>query len=260
MQPFVAVLLLAALSPPPTDPLLAGIEQRLTSVALPRYVEYTVTLSDVIGGGIPEIYRVRMRTSDHASLVTEEDGHHAGTGLHFERPMFYEIGAPSPFAIDAFRLAPDLVTAPNFAPKHLQPVATFAQAYHTISQTKDERGNLHAVVSPCDGNTDRYRVREIVTDPSTGDIKRIISTDYAVEFRGLAVFRTGYIALDIVTQNVRGIQLITAVEEIDVDKYGKRTGVSDNLERYGEFSFPAALPDWYFNEREYRAHASDPLP
>lgn len=258
-----AALALLSMSPARAsgdDPgaMLSSAERSLTVMPLPPFVEYTLLVdasedATDFGAREPQRYRVRLRTGDHAALVTEEDGYHEYRGLRYMRPTFYDGDIPSPFLLDVFRTAPEQATVEPFVASTLQSVARISEAYTMRSHTLQPNLGEQLVLVPRDGNRDKYRVQWLYVDPITYSIRAVRTYDSILESKSGRWL--GNAAATVIPLTLNGVQVILQMDEYQIDDRGARVPGLEMHFRFGEYAFPSTLPDWYFDPRTYGAHA-----
>jgi hypothetical protein len=122
---------------------------------------------------------------------------------------------------------------------------------------------LHLTLQPR-RDPERNVLREIWVDKHTYVLKRIIAHDrlfaegdgvYPVKF----TYTLGYLNGYVVITHLDGVVLPI----VDKDKAGNITerafdgdGATVTYD-FDDITFPQALPDWYFNPREYGSHVAD---
>lgn len=239
---------------------LVNVERALAAASLPPFVEYTVNLEVSENASDwharePQRYRVRLRTSDHAALVTEEDGYHQGQGLRFMRPTFYDGDIPSPFLIDILRAAPKTATVDPFVAHSIQPVMPLAESYTIKGGAYNDASVTRLELLPRDGNREKCRLRELDLDPATLSIRaaRVID-NITEESSGRWIADTDSV---IVPSSVHGIQVVSRIDEYELDEYGHRTSRMEIHFRLSDFAFPQTMPEWYFRPELYGAHSGE---
>lgn len=244
----------------PTIGVLAKAERALTAAPLPPFVEYTVSLNFSADASDwharePQRYRVRLRTSDHAALVTEEDGYHERQGLRFMRPAFYDGDIPSPFLIDIFRAAPRTATVEPFVAPSIQPLMPIAESYTSQNDRSNDANLIRLRVSPRDGDREKYRLRGLDLDPVTFSVRtaRVID-NITEESSGRWIADTDSV---IVPAVIRGLQVVSQIDEYELDEYGHRSGGMEIHFRLSEFTFSQTMPEWYFEPSLYGAHMGE---
>jgi hypothetical protein len=230
----------------------------------PRFVAYTLARREFTYD-IPDFentYTVRIwyRAADRTALSRRLDGKRATGALHFTRPAFNEPVDPGPPTGDIFELAPPRPgTAPEPAPSEpLRTIATLAIAGQLDYRARFagvEDGAYHLELTAY-RDPERNRLRDIWIDPVSFETRRVRANDR------LFLLPTGLWVpdlFDVYLEMRDGLPVIRRIESTtDVDSYAASHGPHFRAEyRFDDIAFPASLPDWYFQPKTYRAHASE---
>jgi hypothetical protein len=230
--------------PPPPFETFTLIRKQLTSYGYPDYANsYT--------------YKVWYRSSDHAALERKTTDLGYIGPLEFMRPLFNAATDPGPPTADAFEPAPIHTYPPTFVPTpeaSLPPViatvAVHAEFDYHVTQIEREGDELHLTLVPR-RDPDRNRLRQLWVDAATLDLRKLVATDKLFIERGpvYPVLFTIDFAMD------AGIPVITHIHGVVYGSYDGDGKVVDY--DFTDLVFPASLPDWYFNSREYTQHQAD---
>jgi len=256
----------AATAPDP----LASPEKLLQKIRLqfrshrppPPYVTYTIVRKDTTPEGYIDYSNsytdhVWVRTSDRAALKRQVNRDEDRGDLTFDRPAFNEPRDPGPPTADLFERAPvkqhanpqDFVPTPEpSGPETIASVVTTAELSYKVTAVAIEGPLLHLSVQPF-RDVDRNRLREIYVDKKTFEIRKVVATDKL--FVGNDVYGTTF-TVDL--QMLQGRPVVTHIVGIVGDGY---TGDPKTEYWFNDIRFPASLPDWYFDPRQYAAHKGD---
>jgi len=245
--------------------LLAAIRRQFrTHRPPPPFESYTLVREQQTSYGYPDYlgsysWHIWYRSFDHAALGRKESklGDH-GT-LIFKRPLFNVADDPGPPTADVFEPAPLHTLAPDFVPtpetrQSLPPIIATVHSVgefdYRVSSVTNENGQYHLVLTPR-REPDRNRLREIWADTKTLEIEKLVATD-KLFVEGGPVYP---VMFTIYFDRLSGVPIITKI-------HGEVGGGYDGDGKVVEFlfkdiTFPAALPDWYFNPRTYAGHQTD---
>jgi hypothetical protein len=246
-----AVILAAALGDAEPAPQPQGVLERVVAQFRshrppPPYESYTLVRMQQTTNGAPDIpnnyaKRVWFRGADRAALtrLVFKDG--SLGPLTFDRPAFNEARDPGPPTVDLFEparvtnRAEAAAAAPDYAVDSLETLGPV----------------LHLVIHPV-RDAGRNRLREIFCDSTTYELRKLVATDALYITRG----PTYPIVLTITMGVVGGIPVVTELHGV---VGGGFNGDGQEVDyQFRDITFPAALPDWFFDPRTYRAHANDP--
>ena len=246
------------------DDLLIAIRNKFRSHRPPPPFEtYTLERSQQTSYGYPDYndtytYHIWYRSYDHAAM--ERKHFHLGAigNLEFKRPMFNIADDPGPPTADVFEPAPLHTLAPDFVPTpeaSMPPVIATVHARanfdYRVANIQREGSLLHVSVLP-KRDPDRNRLREIWVDANTLELKKIIATDKLFIEHGPVypiLFTLTFDSLD-------GIPIITHIHGEVVDPSYDGDGKTVEYV-FKDIVFPRALPEWYFNARDYAQHQDD---
>lgn len=255
----------AAASPsalPSPEVLLAEIRNRFRSHRPPPPFEiYTISRKQMTSYGYPDYNDTYTdkdwyRSSDHASFSRRYSQLGDVGPPFFQRPIFNAATDPGPPTADVFEPAPAHTYAPDFVPTpeaSLPPVIATVTVRgefdYRVTSVQREGDELHLIIVPR-RDPERNRLRQLWVDAKTLDIRKLVSTDklfipgenpYPVLF---TVDFTMY----------EGIPIITKIHGV---VYGGYDGDGQTVDyTFTNVVFPASLPSWYFNAREYAQNQS----
>jgi hypothetical protein len=204
--------------------------------------------------------RVWYRTSDGLALTRRFEGARAVGALRLERPTFDAAKDPGPPTVDLFSL-PLMSAAPAPVASDI-PVIGHATAhaeydYAVTSATLETAGadqRYHLVVRAA-REPDRNRLQELWIDPSTYAIDRVKAKDrlFLIDDRERVVDVSPE-AFDMRVAATDGVRHVTRIDT----RCLRHDGVFDaTVYRYTDVQFPATLPDWYFDDAQYRRNGKD---
>lgn len=228
----------------------------------PPYERYTLVREQQTAEGAPDFewsyeYRVWCRSSDRAALGRRVFRGRSGA-LEFMRPAFDEPRDPGPPTADFFERVP---VRPQPASESPQPIdtpppligsvqSTYESEYRVLSI--ETQGTVyHLRVMPL-RDPRRNRVRELWIDRETYEIRKAIVTDRLYMLGGPVLDQIDTVSMG----SAFGYPVITSIHARA--EFNSSSG--DGLEvdyRFGDISFPASLPDWYFEPWTYGAHVAE---
>jgi len=258
---------------PSPDRLLYAIRRQFRSHRPPPpYVTYTLVRKQTLDDGYPDLlnsytYHIWCRTSDRAAL-----GRHVYRGssrgtLEFLRPSFNEPWDPGPPTADLFEPAPvhphtnprEFVPTPEPSaslPPTIASVTVLGEFDYRVTRVADEGDEIHVSLQ-ARRDPDRNRLRELYVDRKTLELKEVIATDKLYDDGG---GRHVYPMLFTVTLNwMNNMPIVTHIHgtptyQTDADYLGRDATVDYD---FNDITFPASLPDWYFDPRSYAQHVGD---
>jgi hypothetical protein len=226
----------------------------------PAYVSYTMRRSQETPDGLPDLewsytYRVWARTSDDAAMERRVFGGRDGR-LEFTRAVFNEACDPGPPTADIFNLPP--LGSPPPAKTEPEALKTIASVRATSRPVYDvvfmeQKNNVwHLRVRPRYAPK-RYRLRELWADATTYQLQKAVVTDELFTEGGPV-----YDQLDTLTfAMLNGRPVIVRIHaRADFNDDTPPDGVDIDYD-FSEISFPAVLPQWFFEPRLYGAHVGD---
>ncbi len=248
---------------PSPDDLLSLVRQQFRSHRPPPPFEsYTIVRKQKTNYGYPDYVNtytdhVWYRSEDHAALrrrITELGD--VGQ-MTFDRPIFNAATDPGPPTADVFEPAPLHTYAPTFVPTpeaSLPPIiATVrvrAEFDYRVTSVVREGDELHLTLVPR-RDPKRNRLREMWVDAKTLDLRKLVATDTLFIQGGpeYPVLFTLEFAM------YEGIPVITHIHGV---VYGNYDGDGQTVDYdFKNLVFPASLPTWYFDSRDYAQHLKE---
>ena len=204
--------------------------------------------------------KVWYRSSDHAALLRGVSFYQPGilnAALEFDRPAFNEERDPGPPTADLFEPAPvrphpvEFVPTPEAqgtTPPSIGSITVTGEYDYNVGTPEFEGELVHLHLTPV-RDPDRNRLRELWADRKTFELKKLIATDklFVLTGRGRQIYG---VLFTINISMLQGIPVVTDAHGVVGDGYHDDGQVVDF--RYYDISFPASLPDWYFDVRQYR--------
>ncbi len=228
----------------------------------PPYETYVLTRKQNTTQGFPDYpasytYKYWCRTSDKAALKRQVYRSINRGTLEFERPAFNEAIDPGPPTADLFEPAPLRSRPVTFVPTPeptgtAPPLIGVVRAvgefdYRVVSM--DTQGNtLHVHIEPT-RDPDRNRLRDLYVDQKTYELQKVVATDKLFDLGSSAVYGTTF---TISLSMLDGRPVVTDIHGVVGDGY---TGDGATVDyTFRNIAFPASLPAWYFNPRDYAEH------
>jgi len=248
---------------PSPDDLLAEIRDRFRSHRPPPpFEQYTISRKQMTNYGYPDyvntyIDHVWYRSSDHAALRRRLSQLGDVGPLTFDRPIFNAATDPGPPTADVFEPAPLHTYPPSFVPTpeaSLPPIIVTVKVHaefdYRVTAVRREGDELHLTLVPR-RDPARNRLREIWVDAKTLDIRKLVATD-TLFIQGGPEYP---VLFTMEFTMYEGIPVITHIHGV---VYGGYNGDGQTVDYdYTDLIFPASLPEWYFNARDYAAHQDD---
>lgn len=251
----------AANAPIPTESpelLLARIRRKFrTHRPPPPYETYTIVRKQNTSYGeidYPNTYtdHVWYRSSDHAGLLRRTTDLGFVGDPRFDRPIFNAATDPGPPTADVFEPAPLHTYAPDFVPtpeptndpRILVTVRVKAEFDYRVTSVESEGDELHLKLQPR-RDPKRNRIRELWVDAKTLELKKMVVTDtlyidHGPEYPCLFTLDFSTLATVPIITHIHGVV------------YGGYDGDGQTVDYdFLDTVFPASLPDWYFNARQY---------
>jgi len=239
----------------------------------PAYVTYTLVRKQTLDDGYPDLlnsytYHIWCRTTDRAALGRRVyRGSSRGT-LEFLRPSFNEPWDPGPPTADLFEAAPahphtnprEFIPTPEptgSLPPTIASVTVLGEFDYRVTRVADEGDEIHVSLQPR-RDPDRNRLRELYVDRKTLELKEVIATDklYDEGSGGRHVYPMLFTVSLVWMNNMPIVTHIhgTPTYQTDSDYLGRDATVDYD---FNDITFPASLPDWYFDPRSYAQHVAD---
>jgi hypothetical protein len=275
MLPLLFAAVLAATPAPPAAPatplpspkrLLGLIRAKFRSHRPPPPFEiYTLERRQLTDQGFPDYvgsYKVKywVRNLDRAALTRRIFKSINRGELLFDRPAFNEDRDPGPPTADLFEPAPlhthPLTFVPTPEPSYsalpvIGTVTATGEFDYDVTSVEPEGDELHLKLLPT-RDPDRNRLRELWVEKTTLELHKLIATDKLFILPSKDV----YGVLFTVTLNmIDGYPCVTAIHGVVGDNYSGDGQVVDYV--FSDISFPATLPDWYFDPKTYPDHTDD---
>jgi hypothetical protein len=239
----------------------------------PPYLTYTLVRKQTLDDGYPDLlnsytYHMWCRTYDRAALGRRVyRGSSRGT-LEFFRPSFNEPWDPGPPTADLFEPAPvhphtnprTFVPTPEptgSLPPVIASVTALGEFDYRVTRVADEGDLIHVSLLPR-RDPDRNRLRELYVEQKTLELKRVVATDKLYEDDNGS--HHVYAMLFTVTLSwMNNMPIVTQIHgeptyQSDAEYLGRDATVDYD---FNDITFPASLPDWYFDPRSYAAHTTD---
>ena len=254
------------ISPSPTPQRLLGlIRAKFRSHRPPPpYVYYALERFQLTDHGDVDYvesykYHIWCRSSDRAALGRKVFRDFARGPLEFQRPAFNEARDPGPPTADVFEPAPihphpvEFVPTPETAetaPPVIASVTTVGEFDYKVVSLDIEGDDLHLRIEPT-RDPDRNRWREIFADKNTLEMRKLIATDKLFVDKG----PTYGVKFTIVMSAVEGVPVVTDIHGEVGDNY---VGDGKDVDfHFRDIKFPATMPAWYFDPKQYHAHEDD---
>jgi hypothetical protein len=250
---------------PPADSILARAKEVFRRRPRPSFVAYTLSRFERVGA-LPDFMnsyekRVWYRSSDGAALTRRFAAGRARGPLEFERPRFNGPLDPGPPTANIFDRAPPAAAPPDATPEPEDPPL---RTIGSVSATVES--DYHAKIVDADAHTyhlrltprrdvDRNRLRELWIDRETYAVRRFIATDrlyhgytpsWDPELFDARLDREG---------DVPVIRTIHGGADLNIQPWSETRDETSDY-RFYDISFPATLPDWYFEPEAYGAHVA----
>jgi hypothetical protein len=226
---------------------------------------YTIERKELTEQGYPDYVdsykeHIWLRSSDRAALARRVYRSINRGDPMFERPAFNEDRDPGPPTADVFEPAPAHSHPISFVPTPepsdtglkvigvVQSVGEFDYRVKSVDTIGDQ---LHLIVEPT-RDPDRNRLREIWCDKKTLELRKIVATDKLFILGTSDVYG---VTFTITMGNLAGVPVVTAIHGVVGDGYQGDGSVVDYT--FTDISFPATLPDWYFDPRTYASHMQE---
>jgi hypothetical protein len=242
----------------------------------PAFETYTLVRKQNTNYGYPDVVNSYtkhywVRNIDRAALVRYVYRDDTDGPPTFDRPALNQPRDPGPPTADLFEPAhpqpisyvPTPEPTSNETLKTIGSVVAIGESDYNVPKLEVEGEMLHLTLQPR-RDPERNVLREIWVDKHTYVLKRIIAHDrlfaegdgvYPVKF----TYTLGYLNGYVVITHLDGVVLPI----VDKDKAGNITerafdgdGATVTYD-FDDITFPQALPDWYFNPREYGSHVAD---
>ncbi|GAC1355261.1 MAG: hypothetical protein NVSMB31_15680 [Vulcanimicrobiaceae bacterium] len=252
---------------PKGEKLLADIRRVFRSHRPPPpYVTYTIVREQNTEFGYVDYAgsysnRVFLRSSDRAAmtrLIGRDD--FRGDPV-FDRPAFNEARDPGPPTADVFEPAPvhsrpvEFVPTPEpNAPTQIGTVRSVGETQYRVSKVALEGNQYHLTVYPF-RDLDRNRLREIYVDKNTLELQKLVATDKLFVNYKTDDGNTYPVTFTYTMSMLEGRPVVTDLHGV-VDPSYTGDGAAVDY-HFRDIKFPSSLPDWYFDQRQYRRHLAE---
>lgn len=236
--------------PPPPYEIYTMIRRQNTNYGYPDYANSYTT-------------RYWVRNLDRAALTRNLYRDDTEGDLVFQRPALNEATDPGPPTADLFAQAPSVqhgnsvtyVPTPEPTGPSLKTIATivvYGEPDYIVTKFTVEGDLLHLVLKPR-RDPERNVLREIWADKKSYELRKVIAHDRLFgtdqgTFPVLFTYTLGYLDGVLVVTHLHG------VVEPRIDRGGETIYGGDGATvdyDFKDISFPASLPAWYFNPRDY---------
>jgi hypothetical protein len=256
----------AATPLPSPKALLGAIRARFRSHRPPPpFIVYTIERKQLTDQGFPDYSasykeKVWCRSLDRAALARRIYRSINRGELLFERPEFNEDRDPGPPTADVFEPAPLKAHPISFVPTPepsltalpiIGTVTAVGEFDYNVASVATEGDQLHLKVLPT-RDPDRNRLRELWVDKRTLELEKIVATDKLFILGTRDVYG---VTFTITLAMLDGRPVVTDIHGVVGDGY---TGDGSTVDyTYRDITFPASLPDWYFDQGSYKSHDKD---
>ncbi len=253
----------AAQSSADPDAILARIKADARARTRPPYVVYTLVRRDSLDG-VPDFVnsytlRIWCRTRDNAALARRR----AGRGFEapqylvpaFDKPL--DPGPPTADLLDVIRQTRgDPTPAPVAgALPVIGSVSVAVETHYAVTYAGTDHDDAHLRLEPR-RDSDRNRLTDLYVDRSTYVLHRAVAHDHL--YAGIRAIPERF---EIVFDVRDGVPVIASIHgQTDYAALENRAADEPLHEvdyRFEDVSFPAELPDWYFDPAEYGAHRGE---
>lgn len=243
----------------------------------PTYETYTLVRQNNDAEGYPDYassytFHIWVRTTDKAALARQIFRLGAIGPLEFMRPQFNDVAPdndhpefddPGPPTADLFEPAPihphPISWVPTPEPSGTLPpiiarVGVTVNADYYVDSVGADDGLLHVVLTPR-RDPERNRLRELWVDPRTFELEKVLCTDRLAVDYGSGHVDIYPVLFTVTIGRLDGIPVVTHIHGVVQGGYSG----DDQIVEYSfdNIAFPASLPDWYFDPREYASHSND---
>ena len=240
----------------------------------PPYTTYTLVRKQTLDDGYPDLvnsytYHIWCRTTDRAALGRRVYRGSARGTLEFLRPSFNEPWDPGPPTADLFEPAPvhphtnprEFVPTPEPSgslPPTIASVTALGEFDYRVTNIANEGHLIHVSLQPR-RDPDRNRLRELYVDAKTLELQQVVATDKLYDegdgghhvYPMLFTVTLGWMNNMPIVTHIHG----TPTYEQDAEYLGRDATVDYD---FNDITFPASLPDWFFDPRSYAQHTNDP--
>lgn len=238
----------------------------------PPYQTYTLVRKQTLDDGYPDLvnsytYHIWVRSIDRAALGRRVYRGSARGQLEFLRPSFNEPWDPGPPTADLFESAPahphtnpeTFVPTPEptgpLPPKTIAVVTVLGEFDYRVTNVATEGHLIHVSLEPR-RDPDRNRLRELYVDAKTLELQEVVATDKLYDegehhvYPMLFTVTLGWMNNMPIVTHIHG----TPTYEQDAEYLGRDATVDYD---FNDITFPASLPDWYFDKHSYAQHINE---
>ena len=256
----------AAVASPTPARLLGMIRAKFRSHRPPPpYETYTLERKQLTDQGFPdyaESYKTKywVRNLDRAALTRRVFRDINRGPMTFDRPAFNESRDPGPPTADVFEPAPahprpiSFVPTPEPGASELPTIGTVTvtgEFDYRVDSVATEGDELHLNISPT-RDPDRNRLRELVVDRKTLELRKLVATDKLFILGTSDVYG---VTFTITMSSLDGVPIVTAIHGVVGDGYAGDGSTVDYTFR--DIAFPKTLPTWYFDAKTYAQHEAE---
>jgi hypothetical protein len=270
---FHLVLAAALAAPAPTETPLPSPKRLLGAIRAqfrshrppPPYEIYVLERKQLTDQGFPDYvgsYKTKywVRNLDRAALTRRIFRSINRGELVFDRPAFNEDRDPGPPTADLFEPAPAHPRPITFVPTP-EPIGTALPTIGSVSAIGEfdyditsvvvEGNELHLTLLP-NRDPDRNRLRELWVDKKTLELRKLVATDKLFLLPSNDVYG---VLFTVTLQMIDNVPCVTSIHGVVGDGYSGDGQVVDYT--FTDISFPATLPEWYFEPKTYPQHDAD---
>jgi hypothetical protein len=270
---FHLVLAAALAAPAPTETPLPSPKRLLGAIRAqfrshrppPPFEVYVLERRQLTDQGFPDYvgsYKTKywVRNLDRAALTRRIFRSINRGELIFDRPAFNEDRDPGPPTADLFEPAPVHPRPITFVPTP-EPIESALPTIGVVSATGEfdydvtsvevEGDELHLKLLP-NRDPDRNRLRELWVDKKTLELHKLVATDKLFILPSKDVYG---VLFTVTLKMIDNIPCVTSIHGVVGDGYSGDGQVVDYV--FSDISFPATLPEWYFDPKTYPQHDDD---
>lgn len=257
-----------ATSPTPNPyTILARVKAGLRAVDRPPFVVYTIVRHDTIDG-VPDMQnsyalRIWCRTSDSAALARHVFAGRTVGPAEFIEPVFdkpIDPGPPTADLLDVIRQTQGTSPTPAPAPTGssapvIGSVSVVIETNYRVTYGGVDGSDDHLVLE-ARRDPDRNRLTDLYVDRYKYTIHRAVAHDHLYSDGRVIPQR-----FEIDFGTLHGVPVIIAIHgQTDFAAPENRDAglpLNEVKYRFEDVSFPAQLPDWYFDPAQYGTHRGD---
>ncbi|HKU66789.1 MAG TPA: hypothetical protein VJP85_03340 [Candidatus Baltobacteraceae bacterium] len=244
----------------------------------PLYETYTLVRKEDTNYGYVDplgTYTVHywVRNTDRAALMRKVFRDDYDGDMTFDRPALNQPRDPGPPTADLFEPAHpqpiDVVPTPEPTSEPLKTIGSvvaIGESDYNVPKITVEGSELHLVLQPR-RDPERNVLREIWVDKNSYILKKIIAHDrmfveqghtYPMKVTYTLGYLDGYVVITHIDAVVLPRRERVGNEYQEISDFGDETGDADSLViDFKDITFPASLPAWYFDPKQYGSHLAD---